>query len=307
MLQSVSRFHAWAQAARPLAQVNIAIPLLVGQALAFAATGAFSWVIFALVHLAGVLDHLYIVFANDVADEAGDRDNEIETAFSGGSRVLREGKLDAAALRRAAIGMAVVLGIVAVFTAVMFDRLALVPLWAGAILLLWAYSYRPLALSYRGFGETAQGLGVGIMLPLIGFFAQTGSFDGFVWPALAPLFVLGFASNITTSLPDHAADASHDKRTWPVRFGLSRAAKHALQLTAIATLMTPFVLPDASRSVWATVEAAPALALLANFMMSRRPGSNDRSALVRFIVLNGAAANLVMLGWAGAAAFWLTR
>jgi 1,4-dihydroxy-2-naphthoate octaprenyltransferase len=283
-----------------LAQVNIAVPLLVGQALAYAATGAFDWTIFALVHVAGVLDHLYIVFANDVADEAGDRDNEVVTSFSGGSRVLREGKLDARSLRRAAAAAACGLVVVAAYTAMAHGRPALLALWAAALALLWAYSFPPLRLSYRGMGEAAQGLGVGILLPLIAYVAQAGSFDGFVWAALAPLFLLGFASNITTALPDRDADAAAAKLTWPVRFGFARARIHALQLTALATFMTPFVLPDATRTVWVMVEAGPTLVLLANYVTSRGRTTADRSALVRFMVLTGAAANLAMLGWTAA-------
>src|SRR5687767_1715008 len=110
--------HAWVQAARPLAQANIALPLLVGQLLAFAITGVWSWPLFVLVHVAGVLDQLYIVFANDLADEEGDRNNTTFNLFSGGSRVLVDGKLDRRQLGRAAIGAAIALLVVALVTAI---------------------------------------------------------------------------------------------------------------------------------------------------------------------------------------------
>jgi 1,4-dihydroxy-2-naphthoate polyprenyltransferase len=292
---------AWLQAARPLAAVNIAVPLAVGQALAFMTTGAFDARLCALVFLAGLLDQLAIVFANDVADEAGDRLHEAPTPFSGGSRVLPEGRLTARQLGLGAwlatAGLATVTG----FTAVTFDRPALVPLWSIGLGLLWAYSFAPARLSYRGFGEATQGLGVGVVLPLLGFYAQAGSLDTFVWPALVPLFLLGVASNITTGLPDLEADRACGKSTWAVRFGLDRARLHALQLTAIAAFMTPWALPDFPRWSWAAVEALPAIALLAAFVEHRRAPNPDRRSRIRTIVLQGVAANATMVGWVIAA------
>jgi 1,4-dihydroxy-2-naphthoate octaprenyltransferase len=293
--------RAWLQAARPLALVNIAVPLLLGQGLAMQTIDRFSWALCGMVLLAGVLDQLFIVFANDVADEEGDRAHEQPTPFSGGSRVLVEGKLSAGQLRNGARIAAVGLVVVAMVTAYGFARPWIVPLWAAGIALLWAYSYPPFRLSYRGFGEVAQGLGVGIILPLIGYYAQVGSFEGFHWPALAPMFLLGFASNITTALPDMEADAACDKKTWPVRFGLHRARKHALQVTAVAVFMTPFVLPNLPRWSWAAVEALPALVLLVGLIELKKDGPLTYETLVRAIVINGAAANLVMLGWLVAA------
>ena len=64
---------AWIQAARPLAQLNIALPLLFGQALAFAALGRFSLGWMYLAGLFGLLVQLVIVFVNDFADRETDR------------------------------------------------------------------------------------------------------------------------------------------------------------------------------------------------------------------------------------------
>jgi 1,4-dihydroxy-2-naphthoate octaprenyltransferase len=288
---------AWFQAARPLAQVNIALPLLVGQLLAYAATGAWSWALFGLTHVAGVVDQLFIVFANDVADEAGDRDNETFNAFSGGSRVLPEGKLTRAQLARAAIGMAFVLVGLAATTAASFDRPLLLPGWCIGIALLWAYSFPPLRLAYRGSGEVAQGLGLGVVLPLLGFYAQAGTLDTFPWPALAPLFLVGFAGNINTALPDRPADEQCDKQSWPVRFGDARARKHSLQFLAIAVFATPWVVPTDDRWIWAAIEATPALVLLLNYRGIGGADPKDRVACRRFVFLNGLALNLLLTGW----------
>jgi len=293
--------RAWIQATRPLAFVNIAVPLLVGQALAVMTGAAFDGVVCGLVVFAGLFDQWFIVFANDVADEEGDRAHPAPTPFSGGSRVLVEGKLTARQLRTGALVAVLLLVATATATGVVFGRPWLLALWTAGIGLLWAYSYRPLRLAYRGYGEFAQALGVGVCLPLIGFYAQSGGLATFPWPALAPLFLLGFAGNITTALPDLEADRACDKKTWPVRFGLRRARVHSMQMTAIAVFMTPFVLPNMPRTVWLAVEAAPALVLLAGLVELKREGTSSDRSVIRAVLVNGAAANLVMLGWTIAA------
>ncbi|MCR9164044.1 MAG: prenyltransferase [Nannocystaceae bacterium] len=294
------KLSSWVQAARPLAHANIAAPLLVGEVLGWAATGQWDLRLVVLTHVAAVLDQLFIVFANDVADEASDRHNDDATPFSGGSRVLVEGKISSAALRRASWGAAVALLGLAAFMAFGLARPLLFPLWVGGIALLWAYSYPPLRLSYRGYGEVAQGLGLGVVLPLVGYYTVAGSFEGLSWQALVPLFVLGFAGNINTALPDARADAATEKRSWPVRYGLSRARKHTLQLLGLATFMTPFVLSDAPQSTWFSVEVGPALVLLLAAVSWRDADPGDRRACVRFVFLCGFALNLLMVGWCGA-------
>jgi 1,4-dihydroxy-2-naphthoate octaprenyltransferase len=289
--------RSWLQAARPLAQVNIAMPLLVGQLLAFAATGEWSWWLFALTHVAGVIDQLFVVFANDVADEPGDRGNTTFNAFSGGSRVLPEGKLQRRQLVRAAIGAALLLVAVAGSTSAAFARPFLLPAWCAAIGLLWIYSYPTLRLSYRGHGELVQVLGLGVLLPVIGFYAQAGSLDALTWTSLLPLFVLGIAGNVTTALPDRPADEACDKQTWPVRVGDQRARKHSLQLLALAVFATPWVVPTDDRLVWAAIEAGPALVLLANLRASPGADPEQRAASRRFVFLNGLALNLLLAAW----------
>ena len=294
------KLSSWLQAARPLAHANIAVPLLVGEVLGWAATGEWDLRLVALTHAAAVLDQLFIVFANDVADEASDRENDDATMFSGGSRVLVEGKISPTALRRASWLAAVALLGLAAVMALGLARPLLFPLWVLGVALLWAYSYPPLRLSYRGYGEVAQGLGLGVVLPVIGYYTVTGSLDGLSWQPLVPLFVLGFAGNINTALPDARADAATDKRSWPVRYGLSRARKHTLQLLALATFMTPFILPGVPKSTWFSVEVGPAVVLLLAALTWRDADPDDRRACVRFVFLCGLALNVLMLGWCGA-------
>jgi|GEM_PF-384612 len=295
--------RAWLQAARPLAQANIAVPLLFGELLAIHAIGRVDVTMLIIAHVFGVFDQLFIVFANDVADEEGDRLNETHNMFSGGSRVLPEAKLSSRALGIAAIVMATIM-LALSGAAAALDRPAMLGGWALAVGLLWAYSYAPLRLSYRGLGELTQGIGVGLVLPLIGWYLQIGHFEGLPWLALLPCFLLAFASNISTALPDHPADVAVNKQTWPVRFGEARARKHSLQIIALGVFLSPLVLPKLDHAGLAGVEIGPALALLINLRLLPKADASERRNCRRFVFLNGLAINLALAGWI--VALWVT-
>jgi 1,4-dihydroxy-2-naphthoate octaprenyltransferase len=289
--------RAWIQASRPLAQVNIAVPLLLGEMIALVEYGRIDVALLVVAHAFGVLDHLFIVWANDVADEDADRHNEAPTLFSGGSRVLVEGKLKAQQLARAAAGAALAMLALSLYAAFALDRPATPLAWALAVLLLWVYSFPPGRLCYRGGGAITQALGVMVALPLLGFYLQGGDIGGFPWAALVPCVLLGIAGNITTALPDHPADQATHKTTWPVRYGPRRARKHSLQLIALGAVATPLMLPDLPQIGWAAIEALPLLLVLVNARALDRAEASDRRACLRFVILNGMAVNLTILGW----------
>lgn len=289
--------RAWIQASRPLAQANIAIPLLLGEMLAYIDCMGLDVGLLLVAHVFGVLDQLFIVWANDVADEAADRENRHPTILSGGSRVLQQGKLTVAQLARAALIAALLMLGLSLFTAVAMDRPAMPIAWALAVALLWAYSFPPARLSYRGAGAITQAFGVMVVLPLLGFYLQCGDIRGFPWAALVPCVLLGVAGNITTALPDHEADVATDKQTWPVRYGLVRARTHSLQFIALGAVCTPLVLPDLPKMGWAMIEAAPLLIIALNYRLFGKATASNARARLWFSVLNGAAINLVVVGW----------
>jgi 1,4-dihydroxy-2-naphthoate octaprenyltransferase len=296
----VPSVRTWLQAARPLAQLNIALPLAVGEALAYRATGTIDWTMLVAAHVFGVLDQLFVVFANDVADEEGDRGNTTFNAFSGGSRVLVEGKLDRARLLGAARALAIAMLLLCGWLATAADRPFAVAGWLAAVGLLVAYSFAPLRLSYRGGGEIAQGLGLGVVLPVLGYYLQTGDLFSFPVAALAPLVLLGVAGNIVTALPDEPADRAVGKATLPVRLGPLRARKLALELLAIATLMAPLVVGHASAGHLAAVEAPALVALAVGLVGLSRADAENRAACRRFVIACGAASTLAMVGWIAA-------
>ena len=215
--------NAWVQAARPLAHVNIVVPLLLGHAAAWHVTGRFDprWLVAALAW--GVIDHLFVIFANDFADREADSGQR--TLLSGGSGVIPEGKLTSAQVARAAQGAAASLMLYS--CALLFMGRTWTPFYAlAALMLMWLYSFPPARLSYRGGGEVLQGLGVGVGLPSLAYYFQTSTILAPGW-VLGPAVLLGVCSNVLTALPDVAEDARAGKRTWPVRHGTSSARRFA--------------------------------------------------------------------------------
>ena len=55
---------SWLQAARPAAQINLALPLILGQLLAYKLAWVFRWDLALLLALYSLAMHLYIVFWN---------------------------------------------------------------------------------------------------------------------------------------------------------------------------------------------------------------------------------------------------
>ena len=284
-------FRAIVQACRPLAHGNIAPPILYGQALAIAAGAEPSLAMFALAHAFGVLDHVAIVCTNDLADREDDARNLAPTLFSGGSRVLVEGKLAPRTVGAMAGSTAV--GLVALSLALAPSRPLLPWLAVAALLLLTAYCHPPLRLSYRGGGEWLQGLGVGVVLPLVGFHAQ-GAGLALPWASLVPSFVLGVAGHVMTALPDAPADRLAGKRTWPVRRGEARARRELVGLVALGIALGAAMLPLGGAG--AVLALAPLLPLGAAARLAPRAAPGD-PALLRFVVTTGGASTGALLLW----------
>jgi 1,4-dihydroxy-2-naphthoate octaprenyltransferase len=289
---------AWLQAARPLAHANIAPPLLFGQALAYATSGTFDVRTFALVQLFGLFDHLFIVFANDAADYRVDMANTTYNRYSGGSRVVPEGKLVPRQLATASMFALLAMATLSMYFVFIELRMFMLVVCAGATGLLWAYSFEPLKLSYRGAGEWVQALGVGVVLPFVGFYAQSGRFFSTPWIAFVPTLLLGYASNLTTGLPDTPSDRDGGKRTFSVRRG-ERLTRH-VSVFAIAIACAVFPVTQGLTGLGPTIAAvaAPMALLLWNLRGLDKADSGNRAACERFVALNVAAIVTAQLSWA---------
>ena len=139
------------------------------------------------------------------------------------------------------------------------------------------------------------------VLPLTGFHLQGASWGAFPWAALMPAFLLGYAGNLSTALPDYPSDRASGKRSYPVRRGQRRARRDSVLLIAAAALLTPLAAPHEGTGRWAWMLGAMAwLPLAPNLRSLPHAYAEAREACTRFVLLNGAAISLCWLGWIAA-------
>ena len=288
-------WRAWLQAARLPSQMYIFWPLLLGQALAMGRD--FSWGVVLACQFYGLVSQLYIVFANDVADMDTDRRNRTFTMFSGGSRVLVEGLLSRRQLARAAGLCAALSVLTGVYLGFWRHVWLPLPLILFGLALLWAYSYPPFRLSYRGGGEYLQMVGVGLVLPLIGYSAHAGTLAGLPWTLMPLMLALSLSCAVATALPDEPSDRADGKRTHAVRFGIAGSRRFILRLNALALAWLVFApLPGTTLADRALV-ALPCLAFWLVCLRLPRLQPGERGMLF-FVTAQVAFALTPMIGLA---------
>ncbi|MEW6075758.1 MAG: prenyltransferase, partial [Candidatus Omnitrophota bacterium] len=104
-------------------------------------------------------------------------------------------------------------------------RTPIVPVCYGiGIFLAWAYSHKPLLLSYRALGEAVIFIAFGPVLVMGGYFLQTGIFPSAKSFFLSvPMGLLVAAILFANEVPDYAADIKAGKRTLVALTGPAKA------------------------------------------------------------------------------------
>ncbi|MFW5941561.1 MAG: prenyltransferase [Chloroflexota bacterium] len=181
-------------------------------------------------------------YSNDYFDLDADRANPSPTRWSGGSRILPEGRVAPRLALWAAL-LAFLAAVVATLVAALALRpgpLAL-PLLLLALFLAWSYSAPPLRLHSSGLGEAAGALLIAGLTPLVGYYLQAGQLGVTPLLAVTPLVLLQFVMLLVIGFPDARGDAAVGKATLVVRLGGARAAR-LLQLALVTFyLMLPLL------------------------------------------------------------------
>lgn len=210
---------------------------------AVAVSASLDWVLFLWGLIAIALLEAATVFSNERLDLATDRANANYGPFTGGSRVLVDGKIDPSRLRFAT-GL-LLIGVLAVAALVL--TLAPAPwvtaLWMSiAAVTTLGYTAAPLKLSYRGLGELDVAFTHSALVVVLGGLLQGATlFEPVLWLVSAPLALAILPSIILAGVPDRPADESVGKRTLAVRFGhLSAFKLAAISVAAAAGLGLAF-------------------------------------------------------------------
>ena len=215
----------WIAAARPGFLAVTASTCAVGIALSQACGAPWDRVGAVLTMVLALLTHAAVNLYNDYGDAVGGSD-AINTArlapFTGGSRVIQDGRFSAQAVREASR----ILGIVVVGGGIVLAARAgpgLLAIGLAGLLTGWAYSSPRVALMSRGLGELSVALGWWLVV-LGADYVQRHGFSALAAIAGVSPALLVTAVLLVAEFPDAAADATAGKRTLVVRWGPRRGA-----------------------------------------------------------------------------------
>jgi putative NADPH-quinone reductase/1,4-dihydroxy-2-naphthoate octaprenyltransferase len=178
------------------------------------------------------------VFLNEWFDFDSDRRNLNSGPFTGGSRVLVDGRLDRTSMQRG-IGLSL-LGAAATLVALLAvaPTAAMATIAASYILfalLALSYTVPPLKLSHRGLGEVTVALTHSAGAILAGYVVQGAAWtDGMPWLLSLPLGLSILPSILLAGCPDKAADQAAGKRTLVVSLGHHVAVRLAMAMCLAA-------------------------------------------------------------------------
>jgi 1,4-dihydroxy-2-naphthoate octaprenyltransferase len=239
--------QAWLKEFRVLFLIFVALPVVLGAAVAYAyAPGTFSLFYAILAVVAMMSLHAGTVIVNDYFDFKSGTDvlNKERTPYSGGSGLLPAGMLSPTSVLIAGLlsfGLSAVLGLFIVITR---SPAVLAIGFIGAVIGFF-YTAPPLKLAYRGFGETARLIATPLMV-LGAFVVQVplslANFNDYLVPlgvvlaSSLPVAFLNTAAMYIFQFPDYEADSAVGKKNLVVRLGRKNAVYVFILLSALAYL-----------------------------------------------------------------------
>lgn len=261
-----SAWQRWWYAAKPASWPKLIVPSLLGQALGEAAAGAFSWRAALFGAVFTCFDLLAIVFLNDWGDQRVDAIKRRRFPHGCSPKTIPDQVLSSRALLIA--GLASVAGLVAWSWVgqVWLGRPHLGTMGLLAALTFQIYTFGPLRLNYRGGGELLEMLGVGVVLPGIHAYAQSGALLSPVYLFLVGFALLSLASALASGLSDEESDREGGKTTFVTAFG-NAAVRRGLWGCMVAGMVAWLVVPWVTRPLLFAA-AIPAVAVV--FYYTRR-------------------------------------
>jgi 1,4-dihydroxy-2-naphthoate octaprenyltransferase/nitroimidazol reductase NimA-like FMN-containing flavoprotein (pyridoxamine 5'-phosphate oxidase superfamily) len=234
-----SRLGLWLRAVRAPFFTGTIIPVLLGAVIAYHdlivadATNLWSWPMFWMVLIGAILAHAGTNMGNDYFDHTSRNDeyNKLFSPFNGGSRMIQAGLMPAWKVLFATLicfGGTLYLGLELnrMISGSYFGSSPL--LWIGffGIALGVFYTWNPIRLGYRGWGELSIALGFGPVMVLGSHYVLTARYidkNIALWdwqmPLLAsiPIAILIMLVVWINQFQDLPADKKVGKNTWVVR------------------------------------------------------------------------------------------
>lgn len=236
--QTVKRlFHA----TRPKFFPASVLPVVAGTAWGVQVAGHFDVLLFGLALLATVCVHAGANVINDVGDDSGGtdaRNTDRIYPYTGGSRFIQTGIIEATGMARLGISLLAIAAIAGMILLMMKGPMILAFGLAGVALAV-LYSIGPVRLSSIGLGELAVAVGFGV-IPVVGAaWLQSNSVSNAAILFSIPISAWVAAILLINEVPDINADGGTGKRTLPVRLGLHGTAilYGAIHLAAFGAIL----------------------------------------------------------------------
>ncbi|KYC50136.1 MAG: 1,4-dihydroxy-2-naphthoate octaprenyltransferase [Candidatus Methanofastidiosum methylothiophilum] len=203
--------------------------------------GKFDLTVYILGYLSMFLIEFATVISNEYYDYETDRINKNYSQFTGGSRMLVDGKITFIETKIAIAGALFIISIFGLILAYMTSFYAILILLIGLILGL-SYTVPPIKLSYRGLGEIDVGITHSFYIVLAGFLLQSPAIGTtFPWLISIPLFFAVFGAIILAGFPDLDADKKVGKKTLTVLLGQKRATLLSIVSIICSILSSGFI------------------------------------------------------------------
>ena len=236
------RIGPWMRLLRAPFFQAVAVPVILGTAIAWQQAGRFDLFLFLLALAGAVLINTGTNLANDYYDHRSGTDatNTEYTRFSGGSRVIQEGLISpraVLAVSLTAFALAGAIGLYLVFGRTGGPHWTLVIIGMTGMLSGYFYTASPLSLGYRGWGELVAGLDCGPLVVLGAYYVQAERLDAGALVASLPVGILVAAILYVNQFSDHAADKAAGKANLVVRLGPEKAIRWVWLLFAGAYLV----------------------------------------------------------------------
>ena len=281
-----SSLGRWLSACKPASWGKLFLPALLGQAIGVYDSGIFNVASFVVGTLLVVLLLVFIVLLNDWGDQKVDAIKRKLFAEHCSPKTIVDGILPARSLLVAGVSAGMLAILVSVVAGEILHRpdLGLATLCCLAVFV--AYTLPPIALNYRGGGELLEMVGVGVALPLLQAYVQSGEWLTPATIVLGGYAVMSLGSAIASGLSDEESDRIGGKRTWVTMVG-NPGARSSVQFCLVSGALlwvAGDVFSPGAVSRWIVVVALLPLAwnLLALFSANAPAFTNQFKAQARY-------------------------
>jgi 1,4-dihydroxy-2-naphthoate octaprenyltransferase/chlorophyll synthase len=261
-LGQVSQRDRWLYALKPASWPKLLVPAGLGQAIGVAVSGGVNpgGLVAGIVFTVFVL--VAVVLLNDYGDQEVDALKRRLFPEACSPKTIPDDILEARSVLWAGVGATLTAVGVAWAAQVLLGRPGLTIGAVVCMLLLWAYTFGPIKLNYRGGGEVLEMLGVGFALPWWNAYLQSGESSPGGLVTLPAFALLCLASALASGLSDEPSDRLGGKRTFTTMFG-PFAVRQATEGLVLGAMIVWAILPLLA-STWASAwMVLPALVVMA--------------------------------------------